>query len=780
MITMNEKKLEVSRSLSAQDLSAQIQDIRIADFAEKAYLDYAVSVVKGRAIPDVADGLKPVQRRILFSMYQMSLQVHAKPVKSARVVGDVLGKFHPHGDQSAYDALVRLAQDFSLRYPLIEGQGNFGSRDGDSAAAMRYTEARLSKYSELLLSEIDEGTVQFSQNYDGTMFEPTRLPARLPICLLNGSSGIAVGMATEIPPHNITEVSTALLEILKEQNTPEKKILDIIQGPDFSGGGKIISSREEIRRVYVDGKGSLKTQGRWKIESLAGGQWQVVFFELPNGVSAQKVLEEIEELTNPKVKNNRKVLLPEQINSKHAVLGLLGSVRDESGKESSVRLVFEPKSSRVDESEFLNMILARTSLQSSVQLNLVAIDLDNRPKVFSLVEILNKWLKYRVNTVKLRSEFRLKKVNQRLHILFGRRKILKSISEVIEIIRRSDDPSFDLMGRFDLSEEQVVDILEIRLRQLARLELKKISEELKKLEVSQRNLKGILKSKKSLEKQVAEEIRLDIEKFSDSRRTLIEEAEQAVISSRVIKELATVVVSANGWVRVRNGHGYDKNKFSFKTSDYLFNTFECSTLDNLLGISTLGRVFSVPVSTLPGIKGNGLPFSSLTQMQGGEGLSCFIAGSLDLKILLVTKKGYGFKTTLSSILSRKKSGKLVIKLEKDDQPLVALPMHSGNEGVGFLSKGGYLHIIGGGEIKTLLSGGRGVRLVGLRDNDKLLASCIVGEKGISVRGLRKSGIRKTLDLSTKKLLRFIGKRGRKGKLISPDFTAENMEEKSAA
>ena len=291
---MNEKKLEVSRSLSAQDLSAQIQDIRIADFAEKAYLDYAVSVVKGRAIPDVADGLKPVQRRILFSMYQMSLQVHAKPVKSARVVGDVLGKFHPHGDQSAYDALVRLAQDFSLRYPLIEGQGNFGSRDGDSAAAMRYTEARLSKYSELLLSEIDEGTVQFSQNYDGTMFEPTRLPARLPICLLNGSSGIAVGMATEIPPHNITEVSTALLEILKEQNTPEKKILDIIQGPDFSGGGKIISSREEIRRVYVDGKGSLKTQGRWKIESLAGGQWQVVFFELPNGVSAQKVLEEID------------------------------------------------------------------------------------------------------------------------------------------------------------------------------------------------------------------------------------------------------------------------------------------------------------------------------------------------------------------------------------------------------------------------------------------------------------------------------------------------------
>ena len=343
----------------------------LSNYAERAYLDYAISVVKGRALPELADGQKPVQRRILFSMNEMNLKADAKPVKSARVVGDVLGKFHPHGDQSAYDALVRLAQNFSLRYPLIDGQGNFGSRDGDGAAAMRYTEARLTKIASLLLDEINQGTVDFIPNYDGSMEEPALLPARLPFVLLNGASGIAVGMATEIPSHNLKEVAAASIAVLKNPKISEEEVLSLIPGPDFPGGGQIISSTEEISEIYKIGRGSLKVRARWTIEELARGQWKLVINELPPNTSSQKVLQEIEELTNPKVKTGKKTLTAEQNSLKQATLALLDSVRDESSKDAAVRIVFEPKTKNIDETEFSNFLLANTSLESNASINLV-------------------------------------------------------------------------------------------------------------------------------------------------------------------------------------------------------------------------------------------------------------------------------------------------------------------------------------------------------------------------------------------------------------------------
>ncbi|MGE8613465.1 MAG: DNA topoisomerase (ATP-hydrolyzing), partial [Achromobacter veterisilvae] len=437
--------------------------ITLARYAEQAYLDYAVSVVRGRALPDVGDGQKPVQRRILFAMQAMGLSAGAKPVKSARVVGDVLGKYHPHGDQAAYDAMVRMAQDFSLRYPLIDGQGNFGSRDGDNAAAMRYTEARLTPIAKLLLDELDEGTVDFVPNYDGSQEEPQMLPARLPVMLLNGASGIAVGMATEIPPHNLREVAQACVALIKHPQLPDAELHALIPGPDFAGGGQIITPAEDIAQIYAGGRGSLKVRARWQFEEMARGQWQLVVTELPPGTSGQKVLEEIEEITNPKVKTGKKSLTPEQTQAKAVMLNLLDAVRDESGKDAAVRLVFEPKTSRVDRDEFVNTLLAQTSMESSSSINLVCIGTDGRPRQKGLRGVLVEWLAFRTDTVVRRTRFRLDKVIDRIHVLEGRMVVYLNVDEVIQTIRESDEPRAALMERFKLSERQAEDILEMRL-----------------------------------------------------------------------------------------------------------------------------------------------------------------------------------------------------------------------------------------------------------------------------------------------------------------------------
>ena len=449
----------------------------LAAYAQRAYLEYALSVVKGRALPDVCDGQKPVQRRILYAMQRMGLgysgpnsNTPAKPVKSARVVGDVLGRFHPHGDSAAYDALVRMAQDFALRYPLIDGQGNFGSRDGDGAAAMRYTEARLTKISTLLLDEIDQGTVDFIPTYDGSTEEPKQLPARLPFALLNGASGIAVGMATEMPSHNLREVADACVALVKNPKLTDDELFALLPGPDYPGGGQIISPAADIADAYRSGRGSLKVRARWKMEDLARGQWQLVVTELPPNVSSQKVLEEIEELTNPKVKAGKKALTQEQTQLKASILAVLDGVRDESSKDAPVRLVFEPKSSRVEQQELITALLAHTSLETSAPINLTMVGLDGKPVPKTLRQMLEEWITFRQTTITRRSQHRLNKVLDRIHILEGRQIVLLNIDEVIAIIRVSDEPKAALMARFNLSDRQAEDILEIRLRQLARLE----------------------------------------------------------------------------------------------------------------------------------------------------------------------------------------------------------------------------------------------------------------------------------------------------------------------
>jgi len=478
--------------------------ITLGHYAERAYLEYALSVVKGRALPDVCDGAKPVQRRILYAMQRMGLGWNAaagggpKPVKSARVVGDVLGRFHPHGDQAAYDALVRMAQDFALRYPLIDGQGNFGSRDGDGAAAMRYTEARLTPIARLLLDEIDEGTVDFVPNYDGSTEEPRQLPARLPFVLLNGASGIAVGLATEIPSHNLREVAAAAVAMIRNEALGDDELFALVPGPDYPGGGQVISSEADIREAYRGGRGSLKVRARWKIEDLARGQWQLVVTELPPGVSSQRVLEEIEELTNPKVKAGKKALSAEQTQLKASILQVLDAVRDESGKEAAVRLVFEPKSRTVAQDELITQLLAHTSLETSAPINLTMVGRDGRPTQKSLRQMLAEWIDFRQVTVARRSRHRLDKVLDRIHVLEGRHLVLLHIDEVIRIIRESDEPKPALIARFALSERQAEDILEIRLRQLARLEFIKIEQELKALREEQGRLEEILGSPAAL------------------------------------------------------------------------------------------------------------------------------------------------------------------------------------------------------------------------------------------------------------------------------------------
>src|SRR6266702_2231920 len=487
--------------------------LTLGNYAERQYLDYAVSVVKGRALPDVCDGQKPVQRRILYAMNDMGLGDNAKPVKSARVVGDVLGKYHPHGEQSAYDALVRLAQDFSMRYPLIDGQGNFGSRDGDGAAAMRYTEARLTPIAKLLLDEIDQGTVDFMPNYDGSFEEPKLLPARLPFVLLNGASGIAVGLATEIPSHNLREVATAAVAMIRHPHITHAELMQHVPGPDFPGGGQIISSDTEISQAYETGRGSLKVRARWKIEDLARGQWQLVITELPPYTSGQKVLEEIEEQTNPKIKLGKKSLTPEQLQTKQTMLALLDAVRDESGRDAPVRLVFEPKSSRIDQTEFVNSLLAHTSLESNASLNMVMVGGDGRPRQKGLSEIIHEWIAFRFATVTRRTRHRLSKVDDRIHILEGRMIVFLNIDEVIRIIRESDEPKVALMAAFGLSDRQAEDILEIRLRQLARLEKIKIEKELSALRDEKAKLEELLGSESAMKRLLIKEIEGDAKQY---------------------------------------------------------------------------------------------------------------------------------------------------------------------------------------------------------------------------------------------------------------------------
>ena len=754
------------------NLPAESDDsLVLSNYAERAYLDYAISVVKGRALPELADGQKPVQRRILFSMNEMNLNADAKPVKSARVVGDVLGKFHPHGDQSAYDALVRLAQSFSLRYPLIDGQGNFGSRDGDGAAAMRYTEARLTKIASLLLDEINQGTVDFIPNYDGSMEEPSLLPARLPFVLLNGASGIAVGMATEIPSHNLKEVAAASIAVLKNPKISEDDIFSYIPGPDFPGGGQIISSQEEISEIYKIGRGSLKVRARWTIEELARGQWKLVINELPPNTSSQKVLQEIEELTNPKVKTGKKSLTAEQNSLKQATLALLDSVRDESSKDAAVRIVFDPKTKNIDETEFSNFLLANTSLESNASINLVMIGTDGRPRQKGILSILQEWAQFRIQTVTRRTQYRLGKVNDRIHILEGRQLVLLNIDKVIQIIRNSDEPRVDLMNAFKLSERQAEDILEIRLRQLARLEAIKIEQELSELSTEKSELESLLASDQLMRKKIIHEVELDAKNFGDKRRTLIQEDKKSVVQTKIIDEPVTVIVSQKGWVRARQGHGHDASQFTFKASDSLFSIYECRTVDTLIGVGNDGRAYSVPVADLPGARGDGSPFTSFINLSSGTQIVSYYAGSGDELILISMASGNGFLANFSDMFTRNKAGKGFVGVdEKFEGGDLVLPLHTIREGMNMiacLSSSGKLLTFDLSELKRLQAGGKGVILMDLDPKEKLQSAIPFGNSGLQMDGLGRAGKPTSVNISYKTLLDFKAQRARKGHLVEP-------------
>ena len=758
---------------SATDDSGE--SLTLATFAERAYLDYAISVVKGRALPDVCDGQKPVQRRILYAMDQLRLDPAAKPRKSAAVVGDVLGKLHPHGDQSVYDAMVRMAQSFALRYPLVDGHGNFGSRDGDGAAAMRYTEARLTPISKLLLDEIDMGTVDFVPNYDGSSEEPKLLPARLPFALLNGAAGIAVGLATEIPSHNLSEVAEAAVALIKNPKLPHDALMALIPGPDFPGGGQIITPAAQISEIYQAGRGSVKVRARWKIEDLARGQWQLVVTELPPGTSAQKILEEIEELTNPKVKLGKKSLTPEQLATKQTILGVLDTVRDESGREAPVRLVFEPKSKNQDQEEFSNLLLAHTSLENNAAINLVMIGADGRPRQKGLGDILREWIGFRFDTVTRRTQYRLGKVDDRIHILEGREAVLLNIDKVIKIIRESDEPKPALMKAFKLSDRQAEDILEIRLRQLARLEAIKIQQELAELRKERVILKDLLDQPASMKKLLVREIEGDAKQYGDARRTLIEEAERAVAEQKLIDEPVTVVISQKGWVRSRQGHGHDAQQFGFKSGDVMYAAFECRTVDTLLAFGSNGRVYSVAVAQLPGARGDGVPVTTLVELEPGTRLLHYFAGAANTPLLLSSTAAYGFSAKAGDMVSRQKGGKSFMTMDEGDEPLMPRVIAANASAVACLSERGRLLVFGLTDIKQQSAGGRGVTLMELDDKERLLAAEPISQKGVRVIGTgQRSGKAQETNLSGADLAHHIGKRARKGKLLASRMKATQL------
>jgi topoisomerase-4 subunit A len=741
------------------------ETLTLSTFAERAYLDYAISVVKGRALPDVCDGQKPVQRRILYSMNELGLGPTAKPRKSATVVGDVLGKLHPHGDQSVYDALVRMAQDFSLRYPLIDGQGNFGSRDGDGAAAMRYTEARLTPISRLLLDEIDQGTVDFIPNYDGSYEEPALLPARLPMVLLNGASGIAVGLATEIPSHNLTEVAQATVALIRNPKMEHAELMQLIPGPDFPGGGQLITPRAQIDDMYASGRGSMKVRARWKIEELARGQWQAVVYELPPGTSSQKVLEEIEELTNPKVKLGKKALSPEQLTLKQLLLSQLDKVRDESGREAAVRLVFEPKSKNLDQTEFMLMLLAHTSLETSASMNLVMIGGDGRPRQKGVMEILQEWIDFRFTTVTRRTQFRLNKVDDRIHILEGRETILLNIDEVIHIIRNSDEPKTALIERFKLSDRQAEDILEIRLRQLARLEAIKIQQELAELRKEKQTLQDLLDNPSSMKRLIIKEIESDTKAYGDARRTVIEEAQKAVVEQKVVDEPVTVIISEKGWVRARTGIGHDPAQFTFKAGDALYGAFECRTVDTLLGFGDNGKVYSVPVAALPNARGDGVPITTLVDLSGGTRLLHYFAGNGATQLLMASDSGYGFIAKAGDMVSRLKGGKAFMTLDEGAKPLPPTIVTADASAIATISEKARLLVFGMDEMKVLSNGGRGVILMELEDKEKLVAARAITQKGVTVQGIGNAQKAKEERMGPTVLEPHFGKRARKGKVM---------------
>ena len=735
-------------------------------FTEKAYLDYSMYVILDRALPHIGDGLKPVQRRIVYAMWELSLDYQAKPKKSARTVGDVLGKYHPHGDTACYEAMVLMAQPFSYRYPLIEGQGNWGSMDDPkSFAAMRYTEAKLSKYAEVLLSEVGQGTVDWQPNFDGTLQEPKLLPARLPNVLLNGATGIAVGMATDIPPHNLKEVASACIRLLEDPRATVRQLCEHVKGPDFPTEAEIISPRAELVQMYETGNGSVRMRAKWTREK--GGD--IVISALPYQASGAKVLEQI----------------AGQMRAKK--LPMVEDLRDESDHENPTRLVIVPRSNRVDSAELMAHLFATTDLEKSYRVNLNIIGLDGRPKVKNLKELLEEWLEFRIETVTRRLQFRLDKVDKRLHILDGLLIVYLNLDEVIAIIRKHDEPKPVLRKRFKLSDAQAEAILEIKLRHLAKLEEMKIKGEQKDLAKERDLLTKILGSRAKLRKLVREELAADAETYGDRRRSQLVErapAAQAIDETQLLPtEPATVILSKAGWVRAAKGHELDPRTLSYKSGDGFLAAAYGKSNQPAVFLDSTGRAYTLPAHSLPSARSQGEPLTGRLTPPAGASFAGVLIGEPEDKWLVASDAGYGFVVKLGELISRNRAGKAALRLPKNARVLVPAPVADvKGDLLAAVSSAGHILVF---PVKALpeLARGKGNKIMGIpskkaASHEEYMAAiaCVPEGEGLVIL----SGSRH-MTLSAKELREYAGERGRRGlKLPRGWRTVESLYPESRA
>ena len=629
------------------------EQIALRSYTQQAYLNYSMYVINDRALPNIGDGLKPVQRRIVYAMSELGLKASAKFKKSARTIGDVIGKFHPHGDSACYEAMVLMAQPFTYRYPLVDGQGNWGSQDDPkSFAAMRYTESRLRNYADVLLGELGQGTVDWKPNFDGTLEEPEILPARLPNVLLNGGSGIAVGMATDIPPHNLNEVADALIHLLDKPKATLQDISKYIKGPDFPTEAEIITPKAEIEELYKTGRGSLKARATYTTE-----QGEIVITALPFQVSGAKILEQI------------------ALQMQKKKLPMVVDLRDESDHENPTRIVIVPRSNRVDINSVMSHLFSTTDLEKNYRVNFNMIGINKRPQVKDLVSLLKEWLQFRTETVRRRLQFRLDKILGRLHILDGLLIAFLNIDEVIKIIRQEDKPKPALMKRFKISERQAEAILELRLRQLAKLEEIKIRAEQKELSEERQSIEQLLKSATRLKTFIKNEIKADAEKFSDERRSqLIEREESKAFSETELlsTEPVTIVLSERGWMRAAKGHEVDPRSLQYKSGDSFKIAARGKSNQLAIFLDSTGRAYALPAHTLPSARGQGEPVSGKVNPPPGATFEGVVIGEDNRDVLLASDAGYGFVAKVGDLISKNKSGKAILRLPKGSIVLPAV------------------------------------------------------------------------------------------------------------
>jgi topoisomerase-4 subunit A len=716
-------------------------------FTENAYLNYSMYVIMDRALPYIGDGLKPVQRRIVYAMSELGLNNSAKFKKSARTVGDVLGKYHPHGDSACYEAMVLMAQPFSYRYPLVDGQGNWGAPDDPkSFAAMRYTESRLSKYAEVLLGELGQGTVDYIPNFDGTMQEPKMLPARLPNILLNGTTGIAVGMATDIPPHNLREVAQAVIALIDNPKTTLDDLLDIVQGPDFPNEAEIITPRDEIRKIYQNGRGSIRQRAVYKKED-----GEVVISALPHQVSGARVLEQIaNQMRNKK-------------------LPMVEDLRDESNHENPTRLVIVPRSNRVDLDQVMNHLFATTDLEKSYRVNLNMIGLDNRPAVKNLLEILSEWLVYRRDTVRRRLNYRLERVLRRLHILDGLLVAFLNIDEVIHIIRTEDEPKQILMSRFDISETQSEAILELKLRHLAKLEEMKIRGEQSELEKERDQLQAILASERKMNTLLKKELQADSASYGDDRRSPLREREEAKALSEtelVPSEPVTIVLSQMGWVRSAKGHDIDPSGLSYKAGDSYLAAARGKSNQPVAFIDSTGRSYTLDPTSLPSARGQGEPLTGKLTPPPGAVVEQVLMEPDDQRLLMASDAGYGFICTFNDLVSRNRAGKALLTLPDNARVMTPMAVHHEDDMLLAITQAGRMLMFPVGELPQM-SKGKGNKIISIPS-----AEAAAGTDKLAWLMILPPGSNITLHVGKRKLLlrseelqKFRADRGRRGTLL---------------